>query len=79
MEAMIGYITKDQGQPHYQIKTFNISSQVFILIFNFDFFYFVITIYKDIGQFSQKSHNGIPDTFIFETTIGKWHLNNNDE
>jgi hypothetical protein len=28
LEAMIGYITKDQGQPHYQIKTFNISSQV---------------------------------------------------
>lgn len=34
MEAMIGYITKDQGQPHYQIKTFNISSQVQYILRN---------------------------------------------
>ncbi len=30
--AMIGYITKDQGQPHFQIKTVNVSAQVYCII-----------------------------------------------
>ena len=29
--AMIGYITKDQGEPHYQILTHHVSAQVFII------------------------------------------------
>ena len=32
MTAMIGYITKDQGKPHYKILVHNISAQVLIIL-----------------------------------------------
>jgi len=32
VSAMIGYVTKDEGKPHYQIRAHNISAQVLYMI-----------------------------------------------